>query len=107
MLESNSLAYASTNERQITLYELFDRYLESLNKTSADSIKYYINDFKNYMKNDYLINITVDNIQDLINYKRCMLLKDTTIYRYYRMLKTIFNYAVSHDYIDKNPCERC
>ncbi|MCI8519739.1 MAG: hypothetical protein HFJ51_06900, partial [Clostridia bacterium] len=74
------------------------------NKTSADNIKYYINDFKKFMKNGYLTNITVDDIQNFINYKRCMLLKDTTVYRYYRMLKTIFNYAISHKYIVENPC---
>ncbi len=106
MLASNNLALvASTNERQITLYELFDEYLDTLTSNSVKQFRYYINDFKKYFEDIYIDEITVNDVQKYINSKISMNLRDTTVYRYYRMLKTIFNYAVSHSYIDKNVCE--
>ena len=107
LVQSNLALVASTNERKITLYDLFDRYLKSVSKASADNIKYYINDFKELIEDKDLVDVTVDDIQFYIDYKKSLKLKDTTIYRYYRVLVTIFNYAVSHEYIDKNPCSRC
>lgn len=105
MLQSNNLVlFASTNERQILLYELFDKYLKTLSSSSYNTIKYYIEDFKKHMGNKYILDITVDDIQYYINYKKDLNLKDSTIYRYYRMLKTIFNYAISHKYLKENPC---
>lgn len=101
-----SLALASTCKREITLYELIDDYLSSLSKASYNTLKYYTNDFKHIISNKKLIDVNINDIQRFINYKRSMNLKETTIYRYYRMLQTIFNYAVSHKYINKNPCAR-
>lgn len=98
------LAYASTNKREIKLYELFDEYLQTLSSSSYTTIKYYIEDFKKFIFNKNVFDVTVNDIQKYINYKKALNLKDTTIYRYYRLLKTIFNYAISHEYIDKNPC---
>ncbi len=107
LASSNLVQVASTYERKITLYDLFDEYLKSLNKSSADNIKYYIRDFKNIIENKQIEDVSVNDIQLYLNYKKNMNLKSTTIFRYYRMLKTIFNYAISHNYIDKNPCVRC
>lgn len=107
MLNNTNLALvASTSKREIDLYTLLDEYLITVSKESAKSISYYIGDFKKFLENKYISNVTVNDIQRYINYKSSLNLKDTTIYRYYRMLKTIFNYAVSHEYIEKNPCVR-
>lgn len=91
----------------ILLYDLFNEYLNSISKSSSECIKYYIKDFKNFfIQNKHISCITVNDIQKYINYKRSFNLKDTTLYRYYRMIKTIFNYAISHEYLEKNPCIR-
>ncbi len=104
MFQSSNLAYASTNKREIKLYELFDEYLMTLSSSSYATIKYYIEDFKKFICNKNVSEVTVNDIQKYINYKKALNLKDTTIYRYYRFIKTIFNYAISHEYIEKNPC---
>lgn len=105
MIESNNLVLdTSTNERQILLYELFDEYLRTLSNSSHSSIRYYIEDFKRHVENKYVLYVTIDDIQNYINYKKDLNLKDSTVYRYYRMLKTIFNYAISHKYLKENPC---
>ncbi len=90
--------------KQIRLYDLFDEYLLSISIDSSKCLKYYIRDFEKYFENKYIDEFNVNDIQRFINNKISHNLKDTTIYRYYRMLKTIFNYAVSHEYISKNPC---
>lgn len=104
MFQNSNLAYASTNKREIKLYELFDEYLQTLSSSSYTTIKYYIKDFKKFICNKNVSEVTVNDIQRYINYKKALNLKDTTIYRYYRFIKTIFNYAISHEYIEKNPC---
>lgn len=107
MLENTNLALiASTNKRKITLNDLFDEYLETLSGSSRASIYYYVRDFKNFINVEYIVDVTIDDVQKYINYKKAMNLKDSTIFRYYENLKTIFNYAISHEYIDSNPCAR-
>lgn len=106
MLSSNNLALvASTNERQISLYDLFDEYLNCLKENSKRTIKYYIEDFKRTVSNKLLSQVDVNDIQKYINTKVAQNLKDSSIYRYYRMLRTVFNYAISHNYIKENPCD--
>lgn len=99
-----SLAHvANTNIRQyITLYALFDEYLESISEKSRDTISYYLNDFKKVVEDKDILAVTVNDIQKYINYKKSQNLKDSTLFRYYRMLITVFNYALSHEYIEKN-----
>ncbi len=99
-----SLAHvANTNIRQyITLYALFDEYLESVSENSRDTISYYLNDFKKVVEDKNILAVTVNDIQKYINYKKSQNLKDSTLFRYYRMLITVFNYALSHEYIEKN-----
>lgn len=104
MLVLSKLTDVSTNERKIKLYELFDEYLETLSSSSYTTINYYIQDFKKYISNKNVSRINVNDIQKYINSKKSANLKETTVYRYYRLLKTIFNYAISHEYIEKNPC---
>lgn len=107
MLVQTNLAYASTNEREtIYLYDLFDRYLKSISENSANTLRFYINDFKKFINNKDISTITVDDIQLIINSKKAQNLKDSTLYRYYQILQTVFNYAILHEYIDKNPCKR-
>lgn len=104
MIANTSLTLVSTNEREILLYDLFNEYLNSISINSRETISYYIKDFKKFICNKSISEVNVNDIQKYINYKRSINLKDTSIYRYYRMLKTIFNYAISHEYIEKNPC---
>jgi len=106
MLTRSTLAFtASTNERKIKLLNLCNEYLESVSSSSATTIDYYLKDFLKFVSNKYVTDITVDDIQKYINYKKSNNLKDTTIYRCYRILKTLFNYAVSHEYLSANVCE--
>lgn len=107
MLTSNNLALvASTNEREITLHDLCDKYLQTLSKASINSVKYYLQDFENFISNKNISSITIDDIQSYVDYKKAICLEDSSIYRYSSALKTLFNYAVSHKYIDENPCTR-
>jgi len=102
----SSLALATnTYERQMMLYDLFDEYLKSLKEESSKTYQTYINDFKNFFENKDLYEVNVNDIQKYINYKVKSKLKDVTVYRYYSILKTIFNYAISHEYLQKNPCK--
>lgn len=94
-----------TYERKMTLYELFDEYLSTLKKTTATTYQFYINDFKYFVENKELQEVTVNDIQTYINYKITANLKDVTVFQYFSMINTIFNYAVSHNYLDTNPCE--
>lgn len=108
MISTSNLALvASTNEREITLHDLCDMYLQILSKSSLKSIKYYLQDFENFISNKYISDITVNDIQSYVNFKKAINIKNTSIYRYFSSLKTLFNYAISHEYIDKNPCKRC
>lgn len=108
MLENTNLALvASTSKRKITLHDLFDKYLKTLSASSRSTIRYYTRDFENFTKVEYAADITIDDIQEYIDYKKDMNLEDSTIFRYYENLTTIFNYAISHEYITKNPCKRC
>lgn len=107
MAENTNLALASTNKRQKMLYEIFDEYLNSLTKISYRTIYYYVRDFKNIVEDKYIADVNVNDIQKYINYKYDTQLKDTTIYKCYCILKTVFNYAIAHEYIIKNPCIRC
>lgn len=97
---------SSTNiaEKKITLYNLFDEYLSTLRQNTATTYQFYINDFKNFFENKDLYEINVNDIQKFVNYKVKLKLEDVTVYRYYSILKTIFNYAISHEYLQKNPC---
>lgn len=99
-----SLAHvANTNIRQyITLYALFDEYLESISEESRNAVSYYLNDFKKVVEDKNILAVTVNDIQKYINYKKSQNLKDSTLFRYYRILITVFNYALSHEYIEKN-----
>lgn len=101
----SSLALATnTYERQMMLYDLFDEYLKSLKEESSKTYQTYINDFKNFFENKDLYEVNVNDIQKFVNYKVKLKLEDVTVYRYYSILKTIFNYAISHEYLQKNPC---
>lgn len=91
-------------EKKITLYNLFDEYLSTLRQNTATTYQFYINDFKCFIEDKELQDVNVNDIQKYINYKVKSKLKDVTVYRYYSMLKTIFNYAISHEYLQKNPC---
>lgn len=86
-------------------YDLLEEYLQCLSFNSAKTYKSYINDIKQFISNQELHNITTADIQKYINFKKALNLKATTIYRYYRIIKTIFNYAVANNYIEKNPCD--
>lgn len=107
MYYHNTLVSTSTNKRQKMLYEIFDEYLNSLTKISYRTIYYYVRDFKKLVKDKYIADVDINDIQKYINYKYDTQLKDTTVYKSYCILKTIFNYAIAHEYIVKNPCVRC
>lgn len=92
-------------EKKITLYNLFDEYLSTLRQNTATTYQFYINDFKCFVEDKELQDVNVNDIQKYINYKVKSKLKDVTVYRYYSILKTIFNYAISHEYLQKNPCK--
>ena len=94
-----------TYERKMTLYDLFDKYLSSLRKSTATNYQCYINDFKSFFKNKDLYDVNVNDIQEFVDYKVSLELKEVTVYRYYSILKTIFNYAISHEYLQTNPCK--
>lgn len=90
----------------ILLSDLISEYLLSVAQTSVKSLSYYLNDFLLYCTNKHIDDITVNDIQHYINNKQNQELKDTTIYRYYSNIKTLFNYAISHECLEKNPCAR-
>jgi len=63
-------------------------------------IKGIYNDFQKYFKNPLLHEITFQNIQDYINYKRKVSVY--TAQKHLVYLRSAFNYAIKNNYITKN-----
>lgn len=96
---------ANTNIRGILLYDLFDLYLDTItNKNTLYSTKNIIKNFKSYFSNKNICYITASEIQIFINYYKHKNIEDITLYHYYRVLKSIFNFAINNNYLIKNPC---
>lgn len=107
MLANHSLALMTSTHERILLSDLIDEYLSSLAQSSAKNLSYFFNDFLTFCTDKYINDITIRDIQKYINYKQSQNLKSTTTYKYLCVLRVLFNYAVSHKYLNENPCERC
>lgn len=89
------------------LYDLFDMYLE--NSSFADSthkcVQNYIEKiYKSYFKNIEIKELTTNDINSFIRFEKATMIKDITIYTYFKQLKIIFNYAIKYELLEKNPC---
>ena len=107
MVSSSNLALvASTNERQISLYDLFDFYLETItNRNSYYTTKNLLTTYKRYFYNRNARDLDTVEIQKFVNYHKRRDISELTLYNYFKVLKSVFNFAIHNNFIDKNPCD--
>ena len=92
----------------MTLYELFDEYLN--NYRASNNSKYnarrIIKKAKEYFINDVdITTITRKQIDDYISYLyNVEMVTKSYTYTIYQRLKAIFNYAIKQGYLKENPC---
>ena len=107
MLASHSLALMTSTHKRMLLSQLIDEYLSSINLEESHIKRYELNDFMKFTSDKLISDITIHDIQNYISFKQSRNLKSTTIYKYLCILRVLFNYAISHKYLEENPCKRC
>lgn len=89
------------------LYDLFETYLKNCNlaNNTYKCVENYIEKiYKAYFRNIEITEITTNDINRFIRFEKATMIKDVTIYTYFKQLKTIFNYAIKNELLEKNPC---
>lgn len=97
--------YAPQN---ITLNRLYQEYILKMYKRKSNAwavrIRQHLNNFLDYTGDRDLKSISIHDMDNYIDHRMSLKMANKTVREEISSISAMFRYAISHDYLVKNPC---